>query len=1014
MEIIKQTYLTIPVQLSGDGNVVIVIMPGRQYSTLPSVKQIKSSKRKAKRSQNALAVAEQESPVRSKVRRNRLGESEPEPNKRKRTDADDNLEVDNGGDKVKRQRGGDKDRYGHDIERGSDSSGNEWYSGYVEGDDDSDIDSDEAMAESDDEGAAIRGSVAHTSNKKPSSKASDSKLDDTEIHSVDLRENEDGGGAQNDENDSFGDEAVDLAAMLDDSDDSEGVSDASRNSGASSEHSIDDESEGGVSTKPNPEEEESVLSYSGDEDEVENSAKLASLQALVSTMNEQDHKSTRPKIPIDAQESTTPSEFGLNPKRKLTVADLVSSVTDPKLRHSLKLLTDDNKKSSSKRGGIPKKLDVPLPKRQQDQLDRAAAYERSKETLNRWIDTVKHNRRAEHLSFPLKDPKAAIAQDSTRLPPTSQSQPLNDLESTIQDILQDSGLGGLGGKPNDQLQAFEELETNKIPIEEVQARRAELRRARELLFREEIRAKRIKKIKSKTYRKVHRKERERNAQQEKDALVAAGVDDSDSERERKDRRRAEERMGARHRESKWAKGVKESGRARWDEDARGGVTEMARRGEELKRRIEGKAVADDDDSAIGSESAEDDDSDDTMDRNNENERKDQGTSHRLNGHNNGFELSEKGSRLASMDFMKNAENARRARNEADLENHQRDLAGEQTAIEDGVEGPGRMIFGPAKSKRSDSRALPPDQKGEFEERQDSDLENEGGHGNAPEDEDLAILVEKPELKKVDRLLLSDSRNARGAQEEPFVKMNDNPWLMPHKKGSNIGKKKRQESDSGPVIVNTIPPELAISPDSKSKPRSAPRDAGKADGIPRSAQRSNTNLSNEASDHEDDDDDNLEKSPFVLRNQDLVRKAFAGDEVVAKFEAEKQAMIEEEEEKIIDNTLPGWGSWTGAGLGKKQQKRNKGKVLIKQPGIAKEKRQDAKLDRVIINEKRVKKNGKYLASSLPHPFETKQQYQRSLRMPVGPEFTTKLAFQDATKPRILMKQGIIAPMAKPIV
>ncbi len=162
-----------------------------------------------------------------------------------------------------------------------------------------------------------------------------------------------------------------------------------------------------------------------------------------------------------------------------------------------------------------------------------------------------------------------------------------------------------------------------------------------------------------------------------------------------------------------------------------------------------------------------------------------------------------------------------------------------------------------------------------------------------------------------------------------------------------------------------------------------------------------------------DSDNAATLPFVLRNQDLVRKAFAGDEVVADFEREKRATVQDEGEKIIDNTLPGWGSWTGPGIGKKAEQRNRGKVLTKIPGIAAEKRQDAKLERVIINEKRVKKNGKYLASSLPHPFETRQQYERSLRLPVGPEWTTKETFQGMTKPRVLMKPGVIAPMSKPM-
>lgn len=63
---------------------------------------------------------------------------------------------------------------------------------------------------------------------------------------------------------------------------------------------------------------------------------------------------------------------------------------------------------------------------------------------------------------------------------------------------------------------------------------------------------------------------------------------------------------------------------------------------------------------------------------------------------------------------------------------------------------------------------------------------------------------------------------------------------------------------------------------------------------------------------------------------------------------------------------------------------------------------------------LKQNEKYLASQLPHPFESRQQYERSLRMPVGPEWVTKESFQQATKPRVIVKQGIIAPMAKPTI
>src|SRR5690606_8978315 len=108
-----------------------------------------------------------------------------------------------------------------------------------------------------------------------------------------------------------------------------------------------------------------------------------------------------------------------------------------------------------------------------------------------------------------------------------------------------------------------------------------------------------------------------------------------------------------------------------------------------------------------------------------------------------------------------------------------------------------------------------------------------------------------------------------------------------------------------------------------------------------------------------------------------------------------------------------GNWTGAGVGKKRASKNSGRFFKTIKGVDAEKRQDAKLETVIINEKRVKKNLKYNATKLPHTFENKAQYERSLRMPIGPEWTTRATFQDATKPRVLLKKGmVVEPMSAP--
>lgn len=108
---------------------------------------------------------------------------------------------------------------------------------------------------------------------------------------------------------------------------------------------------------------------------------------------------------------------------------------------------------------------------------------------------------------------------------------------------------------------------------------------------------------------------------------------------------------------------------------------------------------------------------------------------------------------------------------------------------------------------------------------------------------------------------------------------------------------------------------------------------------------------------------------------------------------------------------------GEGISKRDRKHSaavRAQGMRKGDGIAAEKRKDKALKGVIINEKRIKKNAKFLATSLPFPFETRTQYERSLRLPVGPEWTTKETFQAATKPRVMVRQGVIRPMEKPMV
>ena len=126
------------------------------------------------------------------------------------------------------------------------------------------------------------------------------------------------------------------------------------------------------------------------------------------------------------------------------------------------------------------------------------------------------------------------------------------------------------------------LKTNHLSIEEIAQRRSELRKMRELMFRAEIKARRINKIKSKTYRRLRRKEKARlgeSIDENDDVEVEEGRLKSEIER-------AKERATLRHKNTgKWAKKMK--GRDDLDEDTRKDVEDMLARSEKLRRRIQG-------------------------------------------------------------------------------------------------------------------------------------------------------------------------------------------------------------------------------------------------------------------------------------------------------------------------------------------------------------------------------------------------------------------------------------------
>ena len=819
-----------------------------------------SKARSQKNALNAFGIAQDMYPTRQKkTPRARELDAEIE-RKHGRDDVDDEAEDDVDEEpQRKRAKGPSRSAAGDDdAEYGSDSEGNEWrLGGLREDDEDSEIESDDAFGDSDNE------RFQEYSFKGSKSKPGDDDSDDD---------------SNDDEGETLGADAIDLATALDqyeeESDDDRQADDESGSGGSEGEDGDDSDVEEDEDGSDDDDDDE-------DEDELAEEVDHDKLDALEGLINDYGGAKS------DKSEKQGTSQ-------KLSFGDLgLSSLNDPLMKKSIKLM---NKEAKEKRPGAAQKLAVPLSRREQGRLDRSAAYDKTNETLERWTDSVKQNRRAEHLVFPLPQNSDTAGVDKTEIQPLTAKSSNNELESTIMSIMEQSGLSTAPeSKPKPR--EYDE-EGNTLSRKEAQNKR---RMERELNSREAKRARRIKRIKSKAYHRVHRKQRERDEIAAKEAMEEAGEIDSEEEREAQDRRRALERVGQRHKDSKWAKLGSKNRRAVWDDDFRAGLTEMARKDEELRRRKEGKTGAASDSDATSSSGDDSDEGDGNLRRQLKELEE---------------ENDEPQSKLMSMKFMQKAEAVRKQANDDLIRQIKRDLDSEGGSSEDEDEDERKEVGRRSYGTVADNASKPALDTSSRASKRSSRI-----HDN-DEDVDIIINSAPASAQSANRTPAEMSATTAGA------------WSRGEVRRKSKGTKGRAE-------------ELDLNDNVMVAERPQPRKA-KPTQLSSSSRGQNG--------HEDDESgsDSEQHMPLAIRDQAMVARAFAGDDVVAEFAREKDDVVEADDDKVIDNTLPGWGSWVGDGVSARELKRHKGRFLTKVEGIKKKDRKDAKLDKVIINEKRIKK------------------------------------------------------------
>ncbi|KAG5470408.1 hypothetical protein LSCM1_01652 [Leishmania martiniquensis] len=148
----------------------------------------------------------------------------------------------------------------------------------------------------------------------------------------------------------------------------------------------------------------------------------------------------------------------------------------------------------------------------------------------------------------------------------------------------------------------------------------------------------------------------------------------------------------------------------------------------------------------------------------------------------------------------------------------------------------------------------------------------------------------------------------------------------------------------------------------------------------------------------------------LHQEYLISRAFAQDDVDEDFVKEKESQVEtimRPEDK--NQSLPGWGEWGGDDpeLNKRHQEAVLHQATQRQieKSFLLKSRADAALEHVIINHDGVELvPDRMTLHMVPRPFSNPQEFARSMRQPMGPEWTSALSFKEGVQPRVEVRQG----------
>lgn len=705
------------------------------------------------------------------------------------------------------------------------------------------------------------------------------------------------------------------------------------------------------------------LSPSEDEGDIDGERKHKKLLEAISSL---DGKNRR-KLAERSEASLKVSEFNVTSEgsgEKLVLSDLLGPV---KTSSSLAAVKKQLNRVKSK-----KTVELPLNKEEVERIHREVAFNKTSQALSKWDPIVLKNRQAEQLVFPLKKEQSAFAPIEHVLSGWKARTPL---EQEVFNLLHKNK------QPvtDPLLTPVEKASLKAMSLEEAKMHRAELQRARALQSYYEARARREKKIKSKKYHKVLKKGRVRKALKEFEKLQKVNPTAALEELEKIEKARMMERMSLKHQNSgKWAKS--KAIMAKYDLEARQAMQEQLARNKELTQKLQ--AASDSEEEEEGAE--------------------------------------EEGELVP--DAVNEIQMDANGPNPWMLRNHSRGT--KEIKVQDPEQLPEPVAHEASENEEEDRPGAEEEiLLNEFEERRSlrkkSGLSQEAELVSRQEPKDSSSQEVLSELRALSQKLsqenqqsgkqnVSSARTVLAVQREEPTEAEEEPLLLQRPERAHTVEELEELGKEGCFQNKEVPRPVGEGQQSERNPDNQP-------GAPKEKKRKEQMI----------DLQNLltTKSPSVkslavpmtveeLEDEEerdqkqMIKEAFAGDDVIRDFLKEKREAVEASKPKDVDLTLPGWGEWGGMGLKPSAKKRCR--FLIKTPEGPP--RKDKNLPHVIINEKRNVHAAAHQVRVLPYPFTHHRQFERTIQTPIGSTWNTQRAFQKLTTPKVVTKPGhIIKPI-----